>query len=74
MSRVKSLPQLYLLGDINAKGVRVEPRVSDEYERLRSQKFEDDAPNIICENNSENFVFSLLNIRSFKKQCCNIAQ
>ena len=72
MSRVKSLPQLLLLGDIMARGVRVNTRFSNEYERLRSQNFEHNAPNIIYESNSENFVFTLLNIRSLKKHCCDI--
>ena len=48
----KIITSMYLLGDINARGIRVDTRVSDEYERLRSQKFEDNAPNTGCPKKS----------------------
>ena len=67
LSRVKLLSQLYLLGHINSAGVRTDPRVDEEYERLRTQSFEFDAPKIVCKSSSENIVMSLLNVRSLKK-------
>ena len=38
LSRVKLLSQLYLLGDINSTGIRADPRVGVEYERLRTHR------------------------------------
>ena len=35
LSRVKLLSQLFLVGDINSAAIRADPRVSQEYERLR---------------------------------------
>ena len=36
LSRVKSLEQLYIIGEIDPKHIRADPRVHKEYERLRS--------------------------------------
>ena len=72
LSRVKLLSQLYLLGDINSAGIRADPRVGEEYERLRTQRFEFDAPKTVCKSSSENIVVSLLNVRSLKKHCTDI--
>ena len=47
-------------------------RVGEEYERLRSQSFEFDAPNMVCKSNSHNIVTSLLNVRSLKKHFAHI--
>ena len=51
LSRVKSLSQLYLVGDINSAGIRADARVGEEYERLRSQSFEFDAPDMVYKSN-----------------------
>ena len=72
LSRVKSLSQLYLVGDINSAGIMADARFGEEYERLRSQRFEFDAPNMVYKNNSHNIVISLLNVRSLKKHFANI--
>ena len=72
LSRVKSLSQLYLLGDINSAGIRADSRVGEEYERLRTQSFEFHAPKMVCKSSSENIVMSLLNVRSLKKHCTDI--
>ena len=37
LSRVKSLEQLYIIGEIDPKHIRADPRVHKEYERLRSR-------------------------------------
>ena len=66
LSRVKLLSQLYLLGDNNSAGIRADPRVGEEYERLRTQSFEPDAPKTVWKSSSENIVMSLLNVRSLK--------
>ena len=67
LSRVKSLAQLYLMGDIDSAGVRADPRISEEYQRLRSEGMKLHAPNILCKSNSENIVITLLNVRSLKQ-------
>ena len=72
LSRVKLLSQLYLLGDINPAGIRANPRVGGEYERLRTQSFEFEAPKLVCKSSSKNIVMSLLNVRSLKKHCSDI--
>ena len=37
LSRVKSSSQLYLLGDYNSAGIKADPRVAEEYDRLRAE-------------------------------------
>ena len=77
LSRVKSSSQCYLLGDYNSAGIKADPRVAEEYDRLRvltlmTKSVEFDAPNIICDSKPNNIVLSLLNIRSLEKHCVDI--
>ena len=70
LSRATSLNGIHILGKINSKHVKADPRVHKEYERLReisktmgtSEKYKDNSVLTIC----------LLNIRSLKKHSVDI--
>ena len=64
LSRVKTLEQLFLTGEFNAKHIRADPRAHEEYERLRSPSLRpvlEDVPHTTGNDNS--IVITLLNIR-----------
>ncbi|XP_068742581.1 uncharacterized protein [Montipora capricornis] len=70
LSRATSVNGIHILGKINSKHVKADPRVHKEYERLReisktmgtSEKYKDNAMLTIC----------LLNIQSLKKHSLDI--
>ena len=70
LSRATSLNGIHILGNVNSKHVKADPRVHEEYRRLReisktmesSEKYKDNAMLTIC----------LLNIRSLKKHSIDI--
>ena len=47
LSRGKSLEQLYIIGEIDPKHIRADPRVHKEYERLRSRDLQACIPDIM---------------------------
>ncbi|XP_068724248.1 uncharacterized protein [Montipora capricornis] len=70
LSRATTLNGIHILGKINSKHVKADPRVHEEYKRLRemskskgtNEKYKDNATLTIC----------LLNIRSLKKHSVDI--
>lgn len=66
LSRVTSLSSLYIVGDLDPKHIKADPRVVQEYQRLQSARktalVEDMLP-----GDETSCVISLLNIRSLKK-------
>ena len=74
LSRVKSLEQLYIIGEIDPKHIRADPRVHKEYERLRSRDLQACIPDIMtsCAAASDTISFTLLNVRSLRKHCTDL--
>ena len=77
LSRSTSLQGLHILGQVNSKHVKVDSRVHNEYDRLRSLKSEEMHEFIstdkqrIQDSNSV-LTLSLLNIRSLRKNSSDI--
>lgn len=71
LSRATSLNGIYVLGTLEKKHVRADPRVHEEYERLRNFSSLNMQTN---ENNQDNAVLTicLLNIRSLKKHSIDV--
>ena len=74
LSRVKSLEQLYIIGEIDPKYIRADPRVHKEYERLRSRYLQACIPDIMtsCAAANDTISFSLLNVRSLRQHCTDL--
>ena len=72
LSRVKSLEQLYIIGEIDPKHIRADPRVHKEYERLRSRDLQACIPDIITSCAADTISFTLLNVRSLRKHCTDL--
>lgn len=69
MSRSTSLNGINILGEIQSKHIKADPRVHKEYERLRNMSTMNAE---IIANISSCFTISLLNIRSLKKHSIDI--
>ena len=74
LSRVKALNGLFLLGEIDLKCIRADPKVTEEYERLRSmEELPFNFQCIPCNDVDEsNIVFTVIDIRSLKKHAVDI--
>ena len=74
LSRVKSFERLYIIGEIDPKHIRADPRVHKEYERLRSRDLQACIPDIMtsCAAASDSISFTLLNVRSLRKHCTDL--
>ena len=72
LSRATSLQGIHVLGKLKNKYIRADPRVHDEYERLRKTSLlnEDVEPQL--EENTNLISIVLLNIRSLKKHSIDI--
>ena len=70
LSRATSLQGLHVIGEINDKHIRSNPKVQVEYERMRNTYVA--SPTM---SNQENSILTvgLLNIRSLRKHCIDIA-
>ena len=71
LSRVTSLQGLHVVGQIEKKHVRANPKVHAEYQRMRQCVTCSDCPNIV-DANHQNLTVCLLNIRSLRKHCIDI--
>ena len=71
LSRATSLSGLHINGKINSKHVRADPRVTSEYERLRSLSNLQDA-NKQLGNVTSVITLCLLNIRSLRKHASDV--
>ncbi|XP_078381380.1 ATP-dependent DNA helicase Pif1-like [Oculina patagonica] len=67
LSRATSLQGLYVLGKLEHKHVKADPRVLDEYERLRSTSLLVDNTNFQVQEDDPIIPIVLLNIRSLRK-------
>ena len=74
LSKVKSLEQLYIIGEIDPKHIRAYPRVCKEYERLISRDLQACIPDIMtsCAAATDTISFTLLNIISLRKNCTDL--
>ena len=74
LRRVKSLEQLYIIGEIDPKLIRADPRVHKEFERLRSRDLQACIPDIMtsCAAANDTISFTILNVRSLRKHCTKI--
>ena len=71
LSRSRSLNGLYTLGQIEAKHVRADPRVHNEYQRLRETS-PLEPPKTMIQENIPTFTICLLNVRSLQKHSVDI--
>ena len=72
LSRATSLNGLHILGTLESKHIRANPKVHEEYERLRETSSLH--PHITAElSNKETISICLLNIRSLKKHCLDLS-
>ena len=71
LSRATSLHGLYILGQIESKHIKANPKVPEEYERLRNECM---VPHLttVLQDNLNVLTISLLNIRSLKKHSIDI--
>ena len=71
LSRATSLQGLYILGQIESKHIKANPKVLEEYERLRNECI---VPHLttVPQDNFNVLTISLLNIRSLKKHSIDI--
>ena len=73
LSRVKTLEQLFLTGEFNAKHIRADPRVHEEYERLRSPSLRPVLEDVLHTTGNDNsIIITLLSICSLKKHSIDI--
>ena len=72
LSRATSLNGLYILGKLESKHIQANPKVQEEYERLReiTSLGPENAANL-CDK--ERFSICILNIRSFKKHSLDVS-
>ena len=68
LSRVKSPEKLYIIGEIDPKHIRVDPRVHQEYERLKSRDLQACIPDIMtsCPAANDTISFTLQIVRSLR--------
>ena len=71
LSRATSLEGLYISGEIANKHVKTNPKVLEEYERLRNECMICH-PTILQHHDSDTLTISLLNVRSLKKHSIDI--
>ena len=76
LSRATSLKGIHILGKIENKQIRADPRVHQEYQRLRDTaplglEPRQDLQNM-CENNDQLVSICLLNVRSLKKHSIDL--
>ena len=75
LSRVRSIEELYIIGEIDTKHIRADNRVHEEYKRLRSQNHQaQDIQNIMtsCAASRNTMSLTQLNIRSPKKHSLDV--
>ena len=74
LTRVKSLEQLYIFGEIDPKHIRADPRVHKEHERVRCRDLQACIPDIMtsCAAANDTFSFTLLNVRFLRKHCTDL--
>ena len=75
LSRATSLSGLHILGNIQSKHIRADPRVHKEYQRLRETSLDINQSHNQAESTFENnppIVITLLNIRSLRKHCIDL--
>jgi hypothetical protein len=71
LGRTTSLNGLHILGTLESKHIRANPKVQEEYERLReTSSLHPHITTDLC--NTETVSICLLNIRSFKKQSLDL--
>ena len=71
LSRATSLQGLHILGQIKSKHVKANPKVCEEYQRLRNECIISRGTTLL-QNNDNILTISLLNIRSLKKHSIDI--
>jgi hypothetical protein len=67
LSRATSLQGLYILGEIKSKHIKVNPKVNEEYERLRDSSLYFNTSSKDEQSDDSVLTISLLNIRSLRK-------
>ena len=67
LSRATSLQGLYVLGKLEHKHIKADPRVIEEYERLRNTSLLEDNSNFQVHEDDPIIPIVLLNIRSLRK-------
>ena len=67
LSRATSLQGLYVLGKLEHKHIKADPRVIEEYERLRNTSLLEDNSNFQVQEDNAIIPIVLLNIRSLRK-------
>ena len=75
LSRATSLSGLHILGNIQSKHIRADPRVHKEYQRLRETSLDISQSHNQAESTFENnppIVITLLNIRSLRKHSIDL--
>ena len=70
LSRATSLQGLHILGEIQSKHIKANPKVHEEYERLRNSCLSASTEHESC--NTSVLTISLLNIRSLRKHSKDI--
>ena len=71
LSRATSLQGLFILGQIESKHVKANPKVLQEYERLRNECMVPDSITTL-QHDSTLLTISTLNIRSLKKHSIDV--
>ena len=72
LSRARSIQGLYIIGQLENKHIRANPKVHAEYERLRKQTEASSFFTSSVSNLHQNLTVCLLNIRSLSKHCIDI--
>ena len=75
LSRAKSLAGVHILGNIDSKHIRADPRVHQEYQSLRGVSLAAVKPQAQPPNSFENdslVCISLLNVRSLQKHSIDV--
>ena len=72
LSRATSLQGLHILGKIEGKHIKANPKVNEEYERLRHSSSIFKTPANTDLSNKSTLTVSLLNVRSLRKHCKDI--
>ena len=72
LSRATSLQGLYVLGKLEHKHIKADPRVIEEYERMRNTSLLEENPNFQVQEDDPVIPIVLLNIRSLRKHSIDI--
>ena len=72
LSRATSLQGLYVLGKLEHKHIKADPRVIEEYERLRNTSLLEENANFQVQEDDPTIPIVLLNIRSLRKHSIDI--